>query len=154
MRWACSRTCWVLIPSESVTPGLGVVVDIIWKMIQKCAGAISRWNTYWATSGGVKQSSLGSFYPTPPWPCGAAPGTRCPVSGPPHLKDRRMQGNWRGFSWRIVKMSFVTHSRCFGFCEERLRKLGGIFCPAERRLRCSLIAAWNWRAVSKVIEPT
>lgn len=43
VRWACSRTCWVLTPTESATPGLGVVVDIIWKMIQKCAGT-TRYN--------------------------------------------------------------------------------------------------------------
>lgn len=41
-------------------------------------------------------------------------------------------------------MSFVTCSRCFGICEERLKKLAGFFCPAERSLRCNLIAACSY----------
>lgn len=141
MRWACSRTCC----SESVTPGLGVVVDIIWKMIQKPAVTISRW----ATSGGMEQSSLGSYYPHTAWPAGLHLEYGVQFLVPHQQKDRRRLGNWRGFSWRVFKM-FCDLQQMFwdlwGEAEET-GWVGVCFCPTKkkslRRLRCILIAACN-----------
>lgn len=133
MRWACSKTCWVLTPSESVTPGLGVVVDIIWKMIQKCAGAISRWTTCWATSGGMEQSSLGSSYPPPPWPCGAAPGTRCPISGSPTPEGQKDAGKLKRVFLEDCQNVFCDLQQMFWDLWGEAEEAGRVFLSSREK---------------------
>lgn len=133
VRWACSRTCWVLTPSESVTPGLGVVVVINWKMIQKCAVTIS-WATYWVTPGGKDQSSLRSCYHPPPWPAGLHLQQGAKFLVPPQQKDRRRLGNRRGFSWRAAKM-FCDLQQMFWDLWGEAEETGRVVFVQQRRLR-------------------